>query len=85
MKTPFYYSNSRDREREFVRIRDNHTCQKCGLKWKEGDRRLHVHHLEKSMLGKCREKMIHIYDKENNDKLLTLCPKCHRNIHLTKQ
>ncbi len=81
MKTQFYYANSRDREREFVRIRDNHTCRICGYKWKEGERRLDVHHLAEDMLGKNRIKMVHKYDKENHDKLLTLCHKCHMNLH----
>src|SRR3989344_3286690 len=41
----------RDRLRELVRIRDNHTCQKCGKKWIEGTRRLDIHHLDEEFEG----------------------------------
>ncbi len=81
MKTEFYYSSSVDRERELVRIRDNHTCQKCGKEWKEGMRRFDVHHLDENMFGKSNDKMIHKYDAKNKDRLLTLCHKCHMQIH----
>ena len=80
-KTPFYYSDSIQREREFVRIRDNHTCQECGLKWIDGQKRLDVHHIEEEMYGKSNDRMIHIYDRHNKDKLITLCHRCHIRLH----
>lgn len=80
-KTEFYYASSRDREREFVRIRDNQTCQRCGKIWQEGQRKFDVHHLDEDMFGKNRMKMAHKYDKENNDKLITFCHKCHFAWH----
>lgn len=87
MKTPFYYSSSRDREREFIRIRDNHTCQLCGRIWKEGERKFDVHHLEEKMLGKNRIRDVHLYDRKiqkSKEKILTLCHKCHMGLHKRK-
>lgn len=86
MKTEFYYSNSVDREREFVRQRDNHRCMICSKKWKTNTRRFDVHHIDENMFGKSNENGIHKYDKENKDKLITLCHKCHMSLHkgLTK-
>ena len=49
----------KDRTRELARIRDKHTCQKCGKIWQEGQRRFDVHHLN----GKCGE-MSKEYDKQ---------------------
>jgi len=37
---------ARDRTREKIRIRDNHACQNCGRVWREGEKRLDVHHLD---------------------------------------
>lgn len=66
----------RDATRELVRIRDNHTCRKCGKKWKKGERRLDVHHL-KGQCGKKSKK----YDRKNEIKnLITLCHRCHLRI-----
>src|ERR1700682_1437819 len=35
-----------DYVREWVRIRDRHTCQVCRKEWQKGKRRLDVHHLD---------------------------------------
>lgn len=62
-----------DYTREIARIRDKHTCQKCGKKWKLGQRRFDIHHLYE-----CGEKS-HNYDKSIID-LITICHKCHLNL-----
>lgn len=62
--------------REKVRIRDKHTCQNCGKRWKKGQRRLDVHHLN----GLCG-KLSRTYDKvDSMNCLITLCHKCHMNL-----
>lgn len=85
MKTPFYYSNSKDRVKELVRIRDKRTCQECKLKWKYGMRRLDVHHLDENKQSTSRLRMQHKWDFENMDRLITLCHKCHFNLAMTKR
>lgn len=66
----------RERIRELVRIRDNHTCQKCGLKWTVGERKLDVHHID------CDNTKSRQCDKweEEKDNMMTLCHKCHLNL-----
>lgn len=59
--------------RELARIRDNHTCQDCGKKWKEGERRFDIHHLN----GMCGRKSKGYDRKEDLYLLITLCHKCH--------
>jgi hypothetical protein len=72
----------RDFTRELVRMRDNHTCQRCGKKWKKGQRRFDVHHLDEKIIGKVNTLNIPIkYDRENMDKLITFCHKCHFDWH----
>jgi 5-methylcytosine-specific restriction endonuclease McrA len=68
-------TGSRDRIRELVRIRDNHSCQNCGVQWFPGQRRFDVHHID------CDNKRTHFCDKlaEINN-MVTLCHKCHLNI-----
>lgn len=68
----------RDLPRGIVRGRDKNTCQVCGYKWKGTEKkRLDVHHLE----GFCG-KMSRIYDKpETLYRLITVCHKCHYNLH----
>lgn len=63
------------RVREIVRLRDGHTCQECGKKWKEGEKKLDVHHLN-GMCGKVEAEKDVI---ENIHNLITLCHKCHFN------
>lgn len=66
--------------RELVRMRDNHTCQICLKKWEKGERRLDVHHEDERFEGRSKEKGICKIDKENYDKMITLCHKCHLNL-----
>lgn len=79
-KNKFHYHNSLDRVRELVRIRDKRTCQSCGLKWKNGMRKLDVHHIDESIRG-YKMKGIVNYDRKNMDKLITYCHKCHMELH----
>jgi len=52
--------------RESIRIRDNHTCQKCGIKEKDYYRKLDVHHID--------------YNKQNckENNLITTCGECNK-------
>jgi len=73
---------SRDRTRELVRIRDFHTCQICFKKWRKGERRFDVHHLDEKyegLQGEGRNGTTK-WDREHLDKMLTLCHKCHFNL-----
>lgn len=72
----------RDLTRNYVRARDNNTCQVCGKrgawggKGVNGPKRLDVHHL-KGLCGKLSRK----YDKmESAYYLITVCHKCHYNL-----
>lgn len=67
------------RFRERVRVRDNHTCQICFKKWRHGQRRLDVHHLDENHEGKSESENAQ-YDRENMDRMITLCHKCHFNL-----
>lgn len=69
-------SGSRNRVRELVRIRDNHSCQLCGVQWKPGERRLDVHHKDclKEKTQYCDN-----YEREQKN-LITLCHTCHLNL-----
>jgi len=69
-------SGSRDRVRELVRIRDDHTCQICGKKWKPGMRRFDIHHKD---FDKEKTRACENYQKEKNN-MTTLCHKCHLNL-----
>lgn len=66
--------------REKIRARDNYTCQKCGKVWQPGTRRFDVHHL----VAKMESVRSYEYDKANFDKIITLCHKCHLNLHNVK-
>lgn len=80
-KVNYIGGGGRNFTREIVRQRDKQTCQKCKKVWKEGMRKFDVHHLEESMLGKTRDKETLKYDRDNMDKLITFCHKCHYNWH----
>ena len=69
-------AGSRDRNREIVRIRDNHTCQICGKVWKEGYRRFDVHHLD------CDYTKSRKADNLDNewDNMITVCHMCHLRL-----
>ncbi len=75
----------RDWIRELVRIRDKRTCQKCDKKWKGGERRLDVHHLDEDRDGIGNIKGSVKYDRENMKRLITLCHKCHLNLPRSKK
>lgn len=65
----------REYNREMVRIRDNHTCQLCGKRWIEGERRLDIHHLD------CQKEKTKQYDTpEEFNNMITLCHRCHLNV-----
>lgn len=70
----------RDLVRGMIRGRDNNTCQSCGLRWRLGmdKKRLDIHH----MGGDCGKKS-RKYDSITDDlsKLITVCHKCHYNLH----
>ncbi len=75
---------SRDRNRELVRIRDNHTCQICFKKWKKGTRRLDVHHLNDNE-GKASKAYESIEKILEIGYAITLCHKCHLNLPSEKE
>lgn len=64
----------RDRNRELVRLRDNHTCQNCRKKWVSG-RRFDVHHVN----GMCGKKSLGYDSIKDCVNLITLCHRCHYN------
>lgn len=69
-------SGGLDYVREEVRTRDNFTCQMCLKQWIPGERRYDVHHLDERM-----ESIKDIqYDRDNQDKLVTLCHRCHLRL-----
>lgn len=65
----------RDRHREIIRIRDNHTCQICGKMWM-GGRKFDVHHLD---CDNKKSRQCDNLEREKNN-LITLCHKCHLNL-----
>ena len=75
----------RDRVREAVRVRDNYTCQICFKKWRKGQRRFDVHHLDEIYEGKSNDKGIYQIDKNEIDRMITLCHKCHLNLESVKK
>ena len=66
----------RDFKREQIRKYFNFTCQNCGRKWKEGERRFDVHHFGRGSLDSRK------YDTGIIDPNLVtlLCHKCHLNL-----
>ena len=77
---------SLDYLREKIRIRDGHTCQKCGKKWRLGERRLDVHHLDITWENKSHNRGIYNYDNNNPKQLISLCHKCHLGLpHIQKK
>lgn len=64
--------------REAVRIRDKHTCQKCGLRWK-GGRKLDVHHLHDDYGEKSRE-CVPTSVMLATGYAITLCHRCHLTL-----
>lgn len=73
----------RDRNRECVRLRDNHTCQHCLKKWDGKERRFDIHHItdetgEKSKSYESLEELL------QPGYVITLCHKCHLNVDKQK-
>jgi predicted transcriptional regulator len=77
-------SNSRERLRELIRVRDNHTCQICGNVWKKGERKFDVHHDDENFDGKTFELSVDECDRKNLNKMITLCHKCHYSLEITR-
>ena len=74
-----------DHIREQIRKRDNWTCQMCGKVWISGTRRLDVHHTIPEQEGRGGRGQYKI-DRENMDKMITLCHKCHLGLpHIRKR
>lgn len=73
--------NGRDFLREQVRLRDRHTCQSCGLVWNKVSRKFDVHHKNPELEGNIGRKYSNNY---NLDDMITLCHKCHMNLHQVK-
>lgn len=63
--------------KEIVRRRDNYTCQICNRKWRKGQRRFDIHHLDENLEGRNG----YSYKAcKNLDRQITLCHKCHLNL-----
>ena len=75
--------SGREYTRMLVRMRDNFTCQNCGITRTpemakmENKKMFDVHHL----YGLCGKKSKNYDKKEDIETLLTLCHKCHFNRH----
>lgn len=80
-KIPFK-GGGRDYMRELVRIRDGRQCTLCGHKWKQGERRLDVHHEDPNEEGRSKERNIVNRDKATLKRMTTLCHPCHMNLHV---
>lgn len=59
--------------REGIRERDGHKCTRCHRRWRKGERRFAVHHIDEN--------------KQNCSpyNLTTLCHLCHRQVHRKKR
>lgn len=67
-----YCSKFNNQLREFIRQRDNYTCQLCGKIQNPNDEKLSVHHIH--------------YDKENcYPDLITLCKSCNSKVNFNKE
>jgi hypothetical protein len=70
-------NNGRDFLKQKVRKRDNYTCRHCGKKWRTGLRNFIVHHING---GPWRENLKYKNCK-NMDEQITVCYRCHMDIH----
>jgi hypothetical protein len=68
--------------KELVRIRDKHTCQKCGKVWKEGMRKFDTHHIDEEIEGKLGLKYCNCKDIS---RMITLCHQCHLNLPVVRK
>lgn len=66
----------REKTREVVRCRDNHTCQNCKKEWIPGTRRFDCHHVN----GMCGKKSRKYENLTHVATMVTLCHKCHFNM-----
>jgi len=68
---PYPFSFNK-RLKEFIRNRDNYTCQLCGITQEENGRKLDVHHID--------------YDKDNLDpnNLIVLCRGCNSKVNFNR-
>ena len=66
-------AEGRDYLKEIVRIRDNHTCQECGIKWWKGQRKFDVHRISNDDNGG-------YYPVSDIDNWITYCHLCHLNL-----
>ncbi len=69
------YIGGRERIREVIRIQYNHTCQKCGRVWQQGQRRFDIHHIDCN-----KEKSRKTDTNEELNNLILLCHKCHLSL-----
>ena len=76
-----YYGANWDEQREAALMRDDHTCQLCGVEASELDASLHVHHEQR--LGWFREEYDapEWWEKGNKlDNLVSVCSSCHKKL-----
>jgi len=68
-----YSSDFNEALKEKIRNRDNRTCQLCGIKEEELNRKLDVHHID--------------YDKKNcnEENLISLCKSCHMKTNFKRK
>ena len=71
---PDYWANYQcNKKGKFILVRDNFTCQFCGLTQKESlekfKRRLSIHHKDRNR------------GNNNSDNLITICQLCHGKLH----
>ncbi len=71
---------AREKIREIIRIRDNHTCQVCGIEWVKGERKLDIHHLDNK-----KEKTRQCDKLSEAKNMITLCHNCHLNLPAHRQ
>ena len=68
-----YGPGNDEQVKEKIRIRDNHTCQECGVIWDGIEKKFHPHHID--------------YDKNNHVSWnrITLCPSCHSKTNTNRE
>lgn len=69
-----YYGQDWKAVRRMARIRDNHTCQRCGKNKKQVGRNLDVHHIKPVSTFTNRN------DANTMDNVVTLCHACHMHV-----
>lgn len=71
-----YYGPNWTQISEQVRARDDYKCQRCGVKQKELDRKLDVHHKNKLKDFKV-DGSINFNEANNKENLISYCRSCH--------